>query len=104
MEGSHSGLVPAVAGLESGTGFMFYVYILKSEKDGRYYIGCTSDINMRLAWHNEGKNTSTKYRRPLKLVYNEEFLTKKEAMKRERKIKSYKGGNEFKKLINGGFA
>lgn len=98
MEGSHSGLVPAMAGLESD---MFYVYILKSEKDNRYYIGCTNNINMRLVWHNEGRNTSTKYRRPFKLVYSEEFLMKKDAIQRERKIKSYKGGNEFKKLISG---
>lgn len=80
---------------------MFCVYILQSEKDNRYYIGYTSDIKMRLIWHNEGKNVSTKHRRPLKLIYKEEFPTKKEAIQRERKIKSYKGGNEFKKIIKG---
>ncbi len=90
-----------MAGLESDIRFMFCVYILKSGKDGGYYIGYTSDIEKRLVWHNEGKNVSTKYRRPLKLVHSEEFLTKKDAMQRERKIKSYKGGNEFKKLIKG---
>lgn len=78
---------------------MFYAYILKSEKDNRYYIGYTSNINTRLIWHNEGKNISTKYRRPLILIYKEKFSTKKDAMRREREIKSYKGGNEFKKLI-----
>lgn len=81
---------------------MFFVYILQSEKDGRFYIGYTRDIEMRLAFHNEGKNKSTRHRHPLKVVYSEEFLDKKEAAKRERKIKSYKGGNGFKKLIKYG--
>ncbi len=80
---------------------MFYIYILQSGKDDKYYVGYTADLETRLMWHNEGKNTSTKYRRPLKLVYSEKFSTKKEAIQRERKIKSYKGGNEFKKLIQG---
>ncbi len=78
---------------------MFYVYILRSFKDGKYYIGFTEDIEKRLIWHNSGKNTSTKYRTPFELIYKEIFENKKTAMKRERQIKSYKGGNEFKKLI-----
>ena len=81
---------------------IFFVYILQSMKDKRYYIGYTSNLERRLIFHNNGLNTSTKNRRPLKLVYFEEVLSKSEAIKRERKIKSYKGGNEFKKLINNG--
>lgn len=80
---------------------MFYVYILKSEKDRRYYIGCTGNIVVRVTWHNDGKNKSTVHRRPLKLVYYESYASKKEALKRERQIKSYKGGNEFIKLFHG---
>lgn len=79
---------------------MFYVYVIQSEKDSRYYIGYTSNIEARLIFHNEGKNKSTKYRRPFKLIYSEEMLDKKEAMAREKRIKSYKGGEAFKKLIN----
>ncbi len=78
---------------------MYYTYIIQSEKDGRYYIGYTSNIGMRLAFHNEGKNKSTSCRRPFKLVYEEEYFDKREAMKRERKIKSYKGGSAFKQLV-----
>ncbi len=78
---------------------MFYVYILRSEKDRRYYIGYTNNLIVRLFWHNDGKNKSTAHRRPLKLIYSEEFADKTGALKRERQIKSYKGGNEFKKLI-----
>lgn len=83
---------------------MFYIYILQSEKDNGYYIGYTSNLKMRLMWHNEGKNVSTKYRRPLRLIYNERFLNKKDAIRREKEIKSYKGGNAFKTLIQGGVA
>jgi len=80
---------------------MYYVYILKSLKDNKYYIGSTKHIEQRLAEHNQGKTKSLKYRLPLKLIYNEEYSTLLEARKRERKIKSYKGGNAFKKLIMG---
>lgn len=102
LEASHSGLVPATAGLESI--MIFFVYILQSMKDNRYYIGYTENLEKRMVFHNKGLNTSTKYRRPLKLIYSEKFITKKEALRREKEIKSYKGGNAFKKLIFGGVA
>ncbi len=78
---------------------MFYVYILQSEKDNGYYIGYTANLSIRLLWHNEGKNKSTKNRGPLKLVYIEQYKNKNDAIKREKEIKSYKGGNAFKKII-----
>jgi putative endonuclease len=78
---------------------MYYVYILKSEKNHRYYIGCTSNIKRRIDDHNKGKVSSTKAFVPWSLVYIENYISKSEAYKRERKIKSYKGGNAFKDLI-----
>ena len=77
----------------------YYVYILQSEKDERYYIGSTSNIEQRLAWHNAGKQRSTKSRIPFVIVHTEEFESKTEALKREKQIKSYKGGNAFKALL-----
>ncbi len=47
---------------------MYYVYILLSEKDKKFYIGFTSDLKRRLKEHNEGKNPSTKSRRAFKLL------------------------------------
>ena len=76
-----------------------FVYILKSEKDGRFYIGETSDVPARLKFHNEGKQRSTKSRIPFNLVIYEEFETRSDALKREKQIKSWKGGNAFKLLI-----
>jgi len=54
---------------------------------------------MRLKAHNRGSVKSTKNRRPLKLVWSEKYFTRAEAMKREKKIKSYKGGEAFKLLL-----
>jgi len=79
---------------------MYSVYIIQSEVTGRYYIGFTSNIDDRLKHHNSGANRSTKSGSPWRLVYKEVFDSKKEAWLREKKIKSYKGGEAFKKLIS----
>ncbi|QIA08232.1 GIY-YIG nuclease family protein [Draconibacterium halophilum] len=78
-----------------------YVYILQSLKDGKYYIGYTTDVDKRICYHNSGKQRSTKSRIPFRIIYTEEFATRQLALKREKKIKSYKGGNAFKRLISG---
>ena len=90
----HSG-VPQKAGKTSN---MNFVYILKNES-GKYYVGSTSDIERRLYYHNAGKNRSTKNKGPWKLIYSEKHGDKRLALKREKQIKSYKGGNAFKKLL-----
>jgi len=76
-----------------------FTYIIQSLKDHKYYIGYTTNIKERLTSHNLGINISTKRRRLFKLVYYEEFENKRKALKRERQIKSYKGGEAFKKLL-----
>ena len=66
---------------------MNYTYILKCA-DGTLYTGWTNDIEKRLKAHNAGKGAKyTKGRRPVQLVYSEEFETREEAMKREYEIK-----------------
>jgi putative endonuclease len=80
---------------------MHYVYIIRSVKDGKYYIGETSDIITRLNYHNSGKQRSTKSRIPFELVLSEEYMTREEALRREKQIKSWKGGEAFKRLIRG---
>ena len=81
--------------------FMYHVYILESLTSKRKYIGVTSDINKRIRHHNTGVNISTRKRGPWKLIYSEEYQDKKSAWLRERMIKSYKGGNAFKRLLFG---
>ena len=79
----------------------YYVYILKSKKDNKYYIGSTSDVLARLNFHNAGLQRSTKKRVPFELVLFEEYDSKEEALKREKQIKSWKGGMAFQRLIEG---
>ena len=77
---------------------MYYVYILKSLKDGKKYIGSTTDFERRLREHNSGGCSSTKHRKPFELVHIEEFNDKKVARKREYFFKSGKG-REYIKII-----
>ena len=66
---------------------MNYTYMVKC-KDHTYYTGWTTDLNKRMAAHNNG--TGAKYTRgrgPVALVYYETFETKEEAMRREWEIK-----------------
>jgi putative endonuclease len=79
----------------------YCVYILKSLKDNKFYIGSSSDVKARLAYHNSGRQRSTKTRIPFILVLVEEYDTKEEALKRERQIKGWKGGEAFQKLFAG---
>ena len=78
---------------------IFTVYILKSTITGKYYIGYTDNLDIRIKHHNAGRNTSTKYGVPWNLVYSESFNNRTDAWKRERQIKLYKSGEAFKKLI-----
>ena len=81
---------------------MYKVYVLESQKNGRYYIGYTGDMEARLAEHNRGKVKSTRYLRPLKVVYTECFQTGLEALRRERYLKSLKSRIPIQQLISTG--
>jgi len=68
-------------------------------KNNHFYIGSSSNLERRLKEHNSGKNVSTKNKGPYIIVYTEKLQTLSMARKREMEIKSYKGGNAFKKLV-----
>ena len=77
----------------------WWVYMLRCQ-DGTLYTGATCDIPRRLAAHNSGKGAKyTRGRRPVELVYYEQFETKEEAMRREWEIKQMTR-EEKKKLYN----
>lgn len=65
---------------------MYYVYIIKSSKDGMLYTGSTNDLKRRLKEHNSGQVFSTKYRRPFEEVYYEAYKNEKDARDREKKL------------------
>lgn len=75
---------------------MFYIYLLKSQKDGNLYIGLTSDLRRRIKEHNGGMTRSIKNRRPFKLVYYEAYTAFEDAKMRESKLKQFK--NSYKEL------
>ncbi len=74
----------------------YFVYVLKSESDGSSYVGHTSNLDKRLFEHNNGKSLSTRKKRPWRLIYQEEFLTRSEAILREHHFKSIQGRLELK--------
>jgi putative endonuclease len=67
---------------------MYFVYVLLSLKDGNFYTGYTSNLKLRIEKHNLGKVVATRTRRPLKLIYFEVCLNRKDAMRREIYLKS----------------
>ncbi len=79
---------------------MYVVYILQSLKDKRTYVGYTNEIQQRLHRHNIGQVTATKNRRPLRLLFTEEFLTMEEAKVKELWWKSSNGRRALKKLFD----
>ena len=69
---------------------IYYVYILKSQIDGTYYKGVTTDYEKRLKEHNTGLSTYTSRKIPWDLIYVETHQTKTSALVRERKLKKCK--------------
>ncbi|MED4404183.1 GIY-YIG nuclease family protein [Metabacillus fastidiosus] len=64
-----------------------FFYVLEC-KDGSYYAGYTVDLAARVEKHNAGKGAKyTRARKPVKLLYNERFETKSEALKMEYSFK-----------------
>jgi putative endonuclease len=77
---------------------MYYVYILKSLNDGSLYKGQTENFEVRLKQHNSGKSDYSSRRGSWKMVYFEEFETRKEALVREKYLKSAAGRKFIRKL------
>ena len=78
---------------------MFYVYILRSKKDGSFYIGQTNNIEDRVNRHNSGRSVYTKLKIPWDLVYYERFETRKGALQREKELKSWKSKIILQELV-----
>jgi putative endonuclease len=77
----------------------FYVYILESIKDGKFYTGFTSDLEKRLDDHNSGKVLSTKSRIPFVIVYYEACLVIEDAIHREKYLKTTYGKRFIKNRL-----
>lgn len=69
-----------------------FVYLLKSKKNDKFYVGYTTHLKKRLAQHNAGNVLSTKGHIPYEMVYFEGFANKTDALIREKKLKHHGQG------------
>ena len=69
----------------------YYVYVLRSHKNGAWYTGFSQDLRKRLNEHNEGRGGHTKGRGPFELIYYEAYKNEEDARSREKQIKSGQG-------------
>ena len=71
---------------------MITVYVLRSQKNGRRYVGSTSkSLKDRLDWHRQGASPWTRNNGPFELVHSEELSDKSAALKREKYLKTGQG-------------
>lgn len=68
---------------------MFYVYVIKSKKTDKLYIGYSDNLRLRLETHNKGLVQSTKIYRPWELVYYESYKSRQDALEREKHLKHF---------------
>lgn len=74
----------------------YYLYILESKKDNKFYIGQTDDLLRRIDDHDNGRVKATKNRRPLELVHFKSYNTRVEAINEESRLK--RNGNTLRYL------
>jgi putative endonuclease len=83
-----------------------YLYILKSAKTGRYYVGATEDIGVRLEQHNAPESNPsvwTRSRGPWELLYSKEYPDKRSALRAEQFVKKMKSRAFIEKLVSASY-
>ncbi|MGD0625670.1 MAG: GIY-YIG nuclease family protein [Thermodesulfobacteriota bacterium] len=78
---------------------MYYVYVLKSQVDGKMYIGYTKNLRNRLCEHQDGEVMSTRPRRPLELIFYEGYKSMEDAKRRERYLKTSQGKSSLRMML-----
>jgi putative endonuclease len=78
---------------------MPFTYVLRSTSTGASYTGATTNLENRLAQHNSDQSRSTKNRGPWILIHHEEYATLAEARRREIFLKSGRGRDELKRIL-----
>ena len=81
---------------------MYWVYILKNLREGKYYVGYTMNLGERIRQHNRGKSRWTKNKGGWVLVYSEHYRHKSEAISRENEIKRKKSRQYIEYLVRQG--
>jgi putative endonuclease len=78
---------------------MFHVYVLRSNKTGRRYVGSCENLADRLGRHNAGHSKATQHGIPWTLVHSEGFADRTQAVKKERYYKTGRGREELDRII-----
>lgn len=81
------------------SGVFCYVYLLRSLKNGSWYVGYTGDLRKRIAEHNKGLNRSTKAYCPWELIYYEAHRSQADARRREKYLKTTAGDRALKRML-----
>ena len=82
----------------------YFVYILQSLRDGRFYIGQTDDLLIRFCQHQSGLSRSTKGYRPWWMPYYEIYGNRSDAIHRERELKRKKSAESIRRVISKGYS
>ena len=77
----------------------YYIYILQSQKNYNLYVGVTANLRNRLAEHNRGENLSTKNGVHWALIHYEAYRNQKDALRRERYLKTSQGSRLLKRML-----
>jgi len=77
--------------ISSSLANIYFVYILKSDRDKSLYIGYTNDLKRRFVEHNTGKSRFTKHKTPYQFVYYESYASMSDAKHRESQLKKHAG-------------
>lgn len=80
---------------------MFYVYVLKSVRNGKLYTGYSKDLKSRLRKHKTGGVHTTKRMGKVELIFYEAFKNKEDAKRRELYLKTTKGKRTMKLMLKG---
>lgn len=80
-------------------GIMYTIYVLKSIRERKFYVGKTIDLERRLNEHNTGKTYYTRRYAPWEIVYTENVISEDEAVAREKYFKSHAGREWLKKKV-----
>jgi len=77
----------------------YYVYVLRSRKNGELYTGYTTDLKLRIKKHNFGKVVSTKRYMPWALIHYEAYRDGNDARRREKYLKTSQGARLLKRML-----
>jgi len=78
---------------------MFHTYVLQSLDDMKFYVGYTKDLKLKFEQHTKGLVESTRDRGLLKLIYYEACLSRDDALRREKYLKTHHGKMFLKRRL-----